>query len=241
MEKAKFTVSFQRAAEPLASGFDEIDFIIQTKAAQMFITGPSVIKQVRNGKGNASPWLRDLVARKPNKSVVAWIDNVKQDDIYLSVITIGEIKRGIEQSRDARRSTCRSDTGTAAGHDLGAGGSRRHGDHRVRGSVDARSTPRAVANPGPDPMSPHHWQDRATTRRGPIAGDAWSSAKAFSFRKVTVDRGVYWKAQRWARFMAWLGEGILRRARKAITAEAKPRAHSSSSSSSSSSSLSSSA
>jgi 2-polyprenyl-6-methoxyphenol hydroxylase-like FAD-dependent oxidoreductase len=73
------------------------------------------------------------------------------------------------------------------------------------------------------------------------ACDAWSSAKAFSFRKVTVDRGVYWKAQRWARFMAWLGEGILRRARKAITAEAKPRAHSSSSSSSSSSSLSSSA
>jgi len=28
------------------------------------------------------------------------------------------------------------------------------------------------------------------------ACDAWSSAKAFSFRKVTIDRGFYWQAQR---------------------------------------------
>jgi 2-polyprenyl-6-methoxyphenol hydroxylase-like FAD-dependent oxidoreductase len=74
------------------------------------------------------------------------------------------------------------------------------------------------------------------------ACDAWSTAKAFSFRKVTTDGGLYWQAQRWARFLAWLGEGSLRRARKALSAQPGPHAHSSpSSSSSSSSSLSSSA
>jgi 2-polyprenyl-6-methoxyphenol hydroxylase-like FAD-dependent oxidoreductase len=71
------------------------------------------------------------------------------------------------------------------------------------------------------------------------ACDAWSSAKAFSFRKVTMDRGIYWTAQRWARFLGWLGRGTARRIRSGVSAET--RAHSSSSSSSSSSSLSSSA
>ena len=73
------------------------------------------------------------------------------------------------------------------------------------------------------------------------ACDAWSSAKAFSFRKVTIDTGPYWRTQRWARFLSWLGKGSLRRARSGISAKLKLRAHSSSSSSSSSSSLSSSA
>jgi hypothetical protein len=50
-----------------------------------------------------------------------------------------------------------------------------------------------------------------------------------------MDRGLYWKAQRWARFLAWLGEGSLRRMRRTISAESKPRAHASSSSSLSSS------
>jgi 2-polyprenyl-6-methoxyphenol hydroxylase-like FAD-dependent oxidoreductase len=43
--------------------------------------------------------------------------------------------------------------------------------------------------------------------------DAWSAAKAFSFRSVTLEDGLYWRAQRWARFMAGLGEGTLRRLR----------------------------
>jgi 2-polyprenyl-6-methoxyphenol hydroxylase-like FAD-dependent oxidoreductase len=67
------------------------------------------------------------------------------------------------------------------------------------------------------------------------ACDAWSSAKAFSFRKVTIDTGAYWRAQRWARFLAWLGKGTLRRVRGRISAASKRGAHSSSSSSSSSS------
>ena len=65
--------------------------------------------------------------------------------------------------------------------------------------------------------------------------DAWSTAKAFSFRSVSIDRGLYWRAQRWARFLSWFGEGRLRRMRKAINARSRSGAHSSSSSSSSSS------
>jgi len=41
--------------------------------------------------------------------------------------------------------------------------------------------------------------------------DEWSSAKAFSFRSVSVDNGLRWKIQRWARFFAWLARGLLRR------------------------------
>ena len=43
--------------------------------------------------------------------------------------------------------------------------------------------------------------------------DAWSAAKGFSFRSVTVDDGLFWRAQRWARFAAGLGAGTLRRLR----------------------------
>ena len=34
------------------------------------------------------------------------------------------------------------------------------------------------------------------------ACDAWSSAQSFGFRKVTMGKGPYWQAQRWARFLA---------------------------------------
>jgi len=75
-----------------------------------------------------------------------------------------------------------------------------------------------------------------------MACDAWSMAKAFSFRAVSIDTTPYWRAQRWARFLSWLGKGILRRIRGRLGAATPIRTHSSSaSSSSSSSSLSSSA
>jgi 2-polyprenyl-6-methoxyphenol hydroxylase-like FAD-dependent oxidoreductase len=63
------------------------------------------------------------------------------------------------------------------------------------------------------------------------ACDAWSSAKAYDFRSVSIDNGLYWRAQRWARFIAWSGEGILRRLRNRLSAEPEFRAQSSSSSS----------
>jgi len=62
------------------------------------------------------------------------------------------------------------------------------------------------------------------------ACDAWSSAKAYSFRSVSIDAGLHWQAQRWARFMVWLGQGTLRRPRHRLKAKSKFRVHSSSSS-----------
>jgi 2-polyprenyl-6-methoxyphenol hydroxylase-like FAD-dependent oxidoreductase len=66
------------------------------------------------------------------------------------------------------------------------------------------------------------------------ACDAWSMGKAVSFRKVTIENGPYWRAQRLARFLAWFGEGALRRMRSRISAGSHRPAHSSSSSLSSS-------
>jgi 2-polyprenyl-6-methoxyphenol hydroxylase-like FAD-dependent oxidoreductase len=63
------------------------------------------------------------------------------------------------------------------------------------------------------------------------ACDAWSMAKAFSFRKVTIENGLYWRAQRWARFLAWFGEGALRRVRNGMSAGWSRPARASSSSS----------
>jgi 2-polyprenyl-6-methoxyphenol hydroxylase-like FAD-dependent oxidoreductase len=42
------------------------------------------------------------------------------------------------------------------------------------------------------------------------ACDAWSSAKAYNFRSLTLETEFYWTAQRWARFVAWLSQGFLR-------------------------------
>jgi 2-polyprenyl-6-methoxyphenol hydroxylase-like FAD-dependent oxidoreductase len=65
------------------------------------------------------------------------------------------------------------------------------------------------------------------------ACDAWSSAKAYSFRSVSIDTGLYWRAQRGARFIAWFVEGALRRVRRRLNMESKFRFQSSSSLSSS--------
>ncbi len=65
------------------------------------------------------------------------------------------------------------------------------------------------------------------------ACDSWSAAKAFHFRSVSIDNGITWRAQRWARFVGWLGEGILRRLRDRLNAGPGLRAQSSSSLSSS--------
>ncbi|QOZ70084.1 FAD-dependent oxidoreductase [Bradyrhizobium arachidis] len=72
------------------------------------------------------------------------------------------------------------------------------------------------------------------------ACDEWSAAKAFDFRLVSTATGPYWTAQRWARFMAWSVQGLLRPLGGAFDLEPNFLGHSSSSSSSSSSSRSSS-
>jgi len=47
--------------------------------------------------------ISELVANRPNPAVVRWVDNVDEDRLFLSAITIGEIKRGIEKLDDSRR------------------------------------------------------------------------------------------------------------------------------------------
>jgi 2-polyprenyl-6-methoxyphenol hydroxylase-like FAD-dependent oxidoreductase len=54
------------------------------------------------------------------------------------------------------------------------------------------------------------------------ACDAWSDAKAYHFRSVSIENGLYWRAQRWARFLLWLGRGQWRRLDKALHWRPKP-------------------
>ena len=49
--------------------------------------------------------ISELVAKQPNAGVVAWIDSIDPDSVYLSVITIGEIRKGIEKLPGSKRKT----------------------------------------------------------------------------------------------------------------------------------------
>jgi 2-polyprenyl-6-methoxyphenol hydroxylase-like FAD-dependent oxidoreductase len=52
--------------------------------------------------------------------------------------------------------------------------------------------------------------------------DAWSIAKAYDFRSVSIDGGLYWSAQRWARFVAWFGRGWLRKLLRSLARSSRP-------------------
>lgn len=41
--------------------------------------------------------ISELIARQPNQQVVQWIDALDTNSVYLSVITIGEMRKGIEK------------------------------------------------------------------------------------------------------------------------------------------------
>lgn len=45
----------------------------------------------------------ELVAKRPDPRVTGWLDRLDPSEIYLSVITIGEINKGIEKLADSRR------------------------------------------------------------------------------------------------------------------------------------------
>jgi predicted nucleic acid-binding protein len=47
--------------------------------------------------------ISELVARQPEPGVVQWVDNVDEEKLFLSAITIGEIKEGIEKLPDTER------------------------------------------------------------------------------------------------------------------------------------------
>jgi predicted nucleic acid-binding protein len=47
--------------------------------------------------------ISELVARQPDPRVVQWLDSLDPNSIYLSVITIGELRKGIEKLPDSKR------------------------------------------------------------------------------------------------------------------------------------------
>ncbi len=49
--------------------------------------------------------ISELVTKHPNPKVVDFVDSLDSDDVYLSVITIGEIAKGVEkmQNRNENR------------------------------------------------------------------------------------------------------------------------------------------
>ncbi|MGC9334248.1 MAG: type II toxin-antitoxin system VapC family toxin [Anaerolineae bacterium] len=47
--------------------------------------------------------ISELVTKQPNLRVVQWVDSIDEDKLFLSAITVGEIKRGIEKLADSSR------------------------------------------------------------------------------------------------------------------------------------------
>jgi tRNA(fMet)-specific endonuclease VapC len=47
--------------------------------------------------------ISELISRRPDPNVIAWIDRLDPDTVYLSVITIGEIQKGVEKLPDTER------------------------------------------------------------------------------------------------------------------------------------------
>jgi toxin FitB len=47
--------------------------------------------------------ISELVSKRPNSNVVEFVDSLDNDDVYLSVITIGEIIKGIEKLPRSKR------------------------------------------------------------------------------------------------------------------------------------------
>jgi hypothetical protein len=45
----------------------------------------------------------ETVRRNPNKAVIAWLDQLPGEALYVSVLTIGEFRKGIEALTDRRR------------------------------------------------------------------------------------------------------------------------------------------
>lgn len=47
--------------------------------------------------------ISELVARQPDAGVVQWVDSIDEDRLFLSAISIGEIRKGIEKLADSKR------------------------------------------------------------------------------------------------------------------------------------------
>jgi tRNA(fMet)-specific endonuclease VapC len=47
--------------------------------------------------------ISELIAKQPNQKVLDWLDNLDPSTLYLSVVTIGEIRKGIEKLPPSKR------------------------------------------------------------------------------------------------------------------------------------------
>ena len=47
--------------------------------------------------------ISELISKQPDTDVIDWLDNTEDERIYLSVITIGELNRGVEKLPDSQR------------------------------------------------------------------------------------------------------------------------------------------
>ena len=47
--------------------------------------------------------ISELVRAKPAKAVLAWFDNIPSEALHISVLTLGEIRKGVEQIPDGAR------------------------------------------------------------------------------------------------------------------------------------------
>jgi toxin FitB len=45
----------------------------------------------------------ETVRRNPNKAVITWLDHLPGEALYVSVLTLGEIRKGIEALADRKR------------------------------------------------------------------------------------------------------------------------------------------
>ena len=47
--------------------------------------------------------LSETIRRAPNKSVLAWLEGVPGEALFVSVLTLGEIRKGVEAVEDKKR------------------------------------------------------------------------------------------------------------------------------------------
>ena len=49
--------------------------------------------------------LSEFTRRQPDQRVINWLDSIEEEKLFISVITVGEIQRGIERLPDSHRKT----------------------------------------------------------------------------------------------------------------------------------------
>jgi predicted nucleic acid-binding protein len=47
--------------------------------------------------------ISEVIRPQPDENVISWIEGIKESSLYLSVLTFGEIEKGIEKSMDVVR------------------------------------------------------------------------------------------------------------------------------------------